>query len=112
MWSYTHWLITTDATGNPVNPMAKRIVDLIVSNPVTPAPQFEPIDVIAKVGLIPGCAMKVQRTTEGGDYTPLDAPNPCGCYFEKLTGTTSCSACTDDTTCGDGKCRHGYCEAR
>lgn len=111
MWSYTHWLITTDAMGNPVNPRAKRVVDLIVSTPVAPPPKFEPIDVIARVGLVPSCAMKVQRSVEGGPYLPFDPPAPCGCYFDQLTGTTGCTPCSDSTPCNRGTCRRGFCEA-
>ena len=112
MWSYTHWLLTTDAQGTPVKPLARRVIDLIVSNPVTPAASFEPIDTIAKVGLVPACAMKVQRSTEGGPYSPFDPAEPCGCYFESLTGTTACTACGDSKpACSTGVCRHGYCEA-
>ena len=112
VWSYTHWLLPTGGTGQPLKPVAARVVDLIVGNPVTPAPTFEPLDVEIQVGLVPRCAMKVARTSEGGDFT-LDAPAaPCGCYFESRTGGTACTACTSDPTCGGGRCRHGYCEAR
>jgi hypothetical protein len=112
IWSYTHWLLSTDGAGNPLKPLAARVADLIVGNPVTPAPAFEPLDAVIQVGLVPRCAMKVARTGEGGDFT-FDAPAaPCGCYFESRTGGTSCTACTDDSPCGAGRCRHGYCEAR
>lgn len=112
IWSYTHWLLPTDGGGNALKPLAARVVNLIVSNPVTPPPTFEPLDAEIQVGLVPRCAMKVARTSEGGDFT-LDAPvAPCGCYFESRTGGTSCTACTDDSTCGGGRCRHGYCEVR
>ncbi len=112
MWSYTHWLITTDMVGMPVNPMAKRVVDIIVDNPVNPVTTFEPLDSVIKVGLIPQCAMKVKRTVEGGDFALYSPDLPCGCYFEKSTGQTSCTACTDNTPCGTGMCRHGFCEAK
>jgi len=57
--------------------------------------------------------MKVQRSVEGGDMTPATVSEPCGCYFEfKATGATTCTACSDSSTCGTGMCRHGYCEAK
>jgi hypothetical protein len=111
-WSYTHWLITTDANGMVLNAGAKRVVDLIVGNGVTPAAKFEPIDLIAKVGLVPICAMKVQRSKEGGDFSLSSSDAPCGCYLESLTGTTACTPCMNDNACGGGKCRRGYCEAK
>jgi hypothetical protein len=62
---------------------------------------------------VPQCAMKVQRSTEMGDLAPYTPAAPCGCYFDfKATGATTCTACTSDATCGTGKCRNGYCEAR
>jgi hypothetical protein len=80
---------------------------------VTTAPAFEPLDVVIQNGLVPSCAMKVQRSVEGGDMTPTTVSEPCGCYFEfKATGATTCTACTDSSTCGTGMCRHGYCEAK
>ncbi|HEX2569338.1 MAG TPA: hypothetical protein VH877_07245 [Polyangia bacterium] len=112
IWSYTRWLLPTDGAGNALKPLAARVVSLIVGSPVAPPPAFEPLDAEIEVGLVPRCAMRVARTSEGGDFT-LDAPvAPCGCYFESRTGGTSCTACTSDSTCGGGRCRHGYCEAR
>ncbi|HEY1585438.1 MAG TPA: hypothetical protein VGH63_07085, partial [Polyangia bacterium] len=60
------------------------------------------------------CAMKVSRTIEGGDQALFSPTEPCGCYFEANVpgGSTTCTVCTDDTPCGGGKCRHGYCEAK
>lgn len=113
MWSYTHWLYWTDGQGKALNPLARRVADLIAGNAVMPAPTFETADTIQKVGLVPICAMKVQRTVEGGDFTPFSPDAPCGCYFDQLvTGKTNCTACTDDTPCQGGKCRRGYCEAK
>jgi hypothetical protein len=65
---------------------------------------------------IPQCAMKVSRTAEVTPAMPItayDSPEPCGCYFEyKATGKTSCTSCVDNTPCGSGQCRYGYCEAK
>lgn len=112
MWSYTHWLDTVDQDGKPVNPRARRVIDLITSRPAQPAPSFSPEEVSIGVGLVPICAMQVRREREGGDLSPYQPEAPCACFFEKLTGGTSCAACTDDGPCGAGKCRNGLCEAR
>jgi hypothetical protein len=115
---YTAWSPTIYMTpvqgGAPTSTKAAYVIDLITNKTSTPKPDFEPIDIIISVGLIPDCAMKVARTREGGDlafYTPAE---PCGCYFESKTGGASaaCKACSDDSTCGGGKCRHGFCEAK
>jgi hypothetical protein len=65
-------------------------------------------------GLIPQCAMKVQRSFDGGDLSLYQPPEPCGCYFDKTVpqGITSCTPCVDETPCGTGKCRFGYCEVQ
>jgi hypothetical protein len=74
----------------------------------------DPIDDVIASGLVPICAMKVQRSgQEGGDLSTYSPPEPCGCYFDKrATGTSSCTACV--TSCpGAGQvCRHGFCEAQ
>lgn len=112
MWSYTHWLQRTDAQGRPRKALAQRVVELLVGSAVPP-PRFEPLEATVKVGLVPRCAMRVERSREGGDFSLYQPTEPCGCYFEsRATGTTRCKPCTDSSTCGGGACRHGFCEVR
>jgi hypothetical protein len=41
--------------------------------------------------VIPRCAMRVTRTTDGGRLMPYQPANPCGCYFEShATGSARC----------------------
>ncbi len=65
---------------------------------------------------IPQCAMQVSRSAEVSpalSITPYSSPEPCSCYFEyKATGKTSCTVCQDNSPCGSGQCRYGYCEAK
>lgn len=113
LWSYTHWLQRTDAKGMPRSLRAQRVIDLLVGNAVMPAAGFEPLESSVRVGLVPRCAMTVQRSSEGGDFSLYQAPQPCGCFFDfAATGKTKCKSCVDSTTCGDGTCRHGFCEER
>lgn len=113
IWSYTHWLTRLDAMGKPRKPLAQRVIDLLVGNTVQPAPRFEPLDSAIHVGLIPRCAMKVQRSREGGDFSRYQSDQPCGCHFEsRAAGSTRCTICVDSSTCGSGTCRHGFCEER
>jgi hypothetical protein len=70
-----------------------------------------------KVGLIPQCAMKVTRSTDGGDLSPYTPPAPCGCYYASQVpvgkaAPTGCAACTTSAECSDGggTCNHGFCE--
>jgi len=112
VWSPTIWMDTIDATSKaPVKPDARYVVDLIAGKTVTPAPNFGMINIIAAVGLVPDCAMGVNRTFEGGPLTLYQPTESCTCKYESLVDTSSCTACT--TTCATGGvCRNGFCEVR
>jgi len=113
LWSYVQYAAPQATGGGALNANAQEIIDLLVGKPVATNPPFEPLDQVIAAGLVPACAMKVQRSVEGGDLTPATIAAPCTCYFEKkATNATSCTACTDNTPCGTGMCRHGYCEAK
>ena len=62
-WRMTLQSAKLDKDGKPRNPDAQRVIDLLVGNSTSPAPAFEPIDAVVKVGLIPQCAMRVTRTS-------------------------------------------------
>jgi hypothetical protein len=113
-WSYTHWLARTDAQGQVINPLARRVIALITGQTVMPAPTFNPLDLEINAHFVPVCAMHVKRSFEGGDLSLFESPEPCDCYFDSKTGTPGpeCSFCQDDSTCGAGKCRHNFCEPR
>ncbi|MCU1283129.1 MAG: hypothetical protein JWM53_6675 [bacterium] len=114
LWSYVEYLAPQAAGGGgALNPNAQTIIDMLAGNAVTTNPVFEPLDLVVANGLVPGCAMKVQRSAEGGDLSKAAAGQSCGCYYDAKVpmGATGCAACTDNTPCGGGMCRHGYCEA-
>jgi hypothetical protein len=110
VWSPTIWMDTADATGTPVKPDARYVIDLIAGKTVTPAQSFGMIDVVAAVGLVPDCAMKVNRSFEGGPLTLYTPAESCTCKYESLVDTSSCTTCT--ATCATGVCRNGFCEVR
>jgi hypothetical protein len=116
-FGYAH-LVARLENGQVANPKAKLLVDVLtqaqdVSDTLS---RTQVITILSKTAhLIPQCAMKVQRTKEGGELSKVDAPEPCHCLFDSLfsTGTPAgCTACGDDKGCTAGKCRHGFCEAR
>ena len=109
VWSPTVWMDTTSG-GTPVNADARYVVDLIAGKSVTPAASFDMIDIIAKVGLVPDCAMGVKRAMEGGPLSIYNPAESCVCKYESIVATTSCQTCT--TTCATGTCRNGYCEVQ
>lgn len=112
-FGYAHLIAAVDGSGTPTNAKAKLVVDLLTGK--TTLTGVDTIQVLAKTAhLIPQCAMKVTRSADGGDLSRYDAPEPCGCYFDSVVGgkmDPSCKACTDDSTCGGGKCRNNFCEA-
>lgn len=114
VWSPTIWMYYQDANNNPVNPLAKYVVDMIDGKPVTPAPNFQPDLTVASVGLVPDCAMRVQREFDGGPLSLYTPPASCTCEYEKQVNSfTTCQVCDDATPCaGSGEvCRNHLCEA-
>ena len=112
-WAPTPYITRVNVgTGKATDPNVQRIIDLVFGVRVD-ADVNGTLQVIAS-GLVPECAMGVQRAFDGGDLSLYAAPEPCACYFEAKVpqGSTKCSTCTDSSTCGTGKCRRGYCEVR
>lgn len=114
IWSPTVYMAPVDGSGKVINARAAYVIDQILAQTSSPVPDFDPLATQISVGLVPDCAMKVTRDHEGGDLSLYSPAAPCGCFFESQTGTASasCTACTSDATCGAGKCRFGYCEAK
>jgi hypothetical protein len=112
LWSYVQYL---EPAATAVSAGAQMILDAIQGKPLTGASPESSLDLIISVGLVPQCAMKVQRSVEGGDLSLAPQAEPCGCYYESKVpgGSTSCTPCTgtDNTPCGGGVCRHNFCEA-
>lgn len=114
MWTYVQYVTRVSGTGSPVKPAIKTLIDLLNGNTVSLSPEFEPLDDQIDNGMVPACAMGVQRSIEGGELSLYAAEQPCGCYFDARVqgGTTSCQKCSTATPCASGVCRHGYCEVR
>jgi hypothetical protein len=108
VWSPTIWMDTVDDAGAPVNATARYVIDLITGTPGTVAPSFDMISVIGKVGLVPGCAMAVNRDFEGGALRLFRPDQSCTCKYESVVDTSACTTCTD--SCATGVCRNGFCE--
>lgn len=109
VWSPTVWMQNVNGT-TPVSADAAYVVDMIAGHPVTPAPNFEPTVTVAGVGLVPDCAMRVQRSFEGGPLSLYTPPTSCTCRYEATVDASSCETCSATTPCATGVCRDGYCE--
>lgn len=112
VWSPTTWMDTVDGGGAPVKADARYVVDLITGKGVTPAPNFQPIDSISAVGLVPDCAMGVNRSFEGGPLSIYKPAQSCVCKYESLVVGSTCATCSATQTCASGTCRDGFCEVQ
>jgi ABC-type phosphate transport system substrate-binding protein len=117
-WGPLHYVTKVDNQGKPSSQTVATLLSYFTRDGLAVDAKKKMIDAEVAAYTIPQCAMKVSRTAEVGvndaptAFTPDD---PCGCYYEfKATGTApkACVTCTDDTPCGTGKCRYGYCEAK
>lgn len=114
-WAPTPYITRVDGTGKANDPNVQRLIDLVIG--VRSDPDVSGIDQVIASGLVPECAMSVQRTFDGGQFSLYASPEPCACYFDAKVpqGTTKCAKCTGTgtSTCTNGgMCRRGYCEAR
>ena len=110
VWSPTVWMFNNDGAGNPVKTDAKYVVDMIAGHPVTPTPSFDPNVIVANVGLVPDCAMRVSRQFDGGPLSLYQPQASCTCKYLSIVDTTTCATCDTNTPCATGVCRGGYCE--
>jgi len=114
-WSHVFYLTAASGDGTPTDARAARVIDILTGTPTAATPAgVDPLALVASKGLVPSCAMNVQRSNEGGALTLYQPPDPCGCFYESVVATApaSCLACTDAAACGaDQRCLHGFCES-
>ncbi|MCS6913947.1 MAG: hypothetical protein RMK29_14405 [Myxococcales bacterium] len=114
LWGYLHAVGRAD----PRDPerfasgQAQRLADLLLGRQALGG--TDPLLHQVRAGLVPQCAMTVARADDHRPLVPYIPLAPCGCWFEKNVpmGQTRCRSCTDDTACGEGRCRRGFCEVR
>jgi hypothetical protein len=98
------------STHAPVKADAQYVIDMIAGKQVTPAPNFDPNVIVAHVGLVPDCAMRVKKDFDGGPLSLYKPSESCTCKFESIVDASSCETCDGSTPCASGVCRAGYCE--
>ena len=86
-WTYLHMLTRLDASGAK-NAGAKRFVDWvtgdIASTPAPTAPTWDMTALTIQAKLVPTCAMKVTRATDGGSLSPFTPAADCTTTFETM----------------------------
>ncbi|HEY2030570.1 MAG TPA: hypothetical protein VGH20_15330 [Myxococcales bacterium] len=112
IWSPTFWIENLDAQGAPANPDADFVIQLILGQQQTL--ETNPLLDVVSVGLVPSCAMAVNRTVEGGPLSVFNPAPSCSCFYEANVpgGHSACATCSATTPCQSGTCRAGFCEAR
>jgi hypothetical protein len=116
-WSHVFYLTPVDSGGAPTVANAARVIDILTARPGAAAPaDVDPLTLVAGKGLVPSCAMNVQRGTEGGPVSAFASDDPCGCAYEaSVAGAApaSCIACSATAPCAEAgtTCHHGFCEA-
>jgi hypothetical protein len=114
-WSHVFYLTAADAAGAPTDARAARVIDILTLAPAAASPTgLDPLALVAGKGLVPICAMNVQRGVEGGPLSVYQSSEPCGCSYENAVGTApaSCVACSGTAPCATGQsCQRGFCEA-
>ncbi|HET7501835.1 MAG TPA: hypothetical protein VFK02_12550 [Kofleriaceae bacterium] len=106
LWGYVHFFTPLQA-GNVPSPAANAMVLLFRVQKI----EQRLLDDIIAASLTPQCAMKVERASEVGDFTPRTGLS-CGCYFDfKTKNHTDCQVCTGSEECpSQTECNYGYCE--
>jgi hypothetical protein len=113
IWGYLHFFAITSG-GIATSPAAQALTEQILLED----PGIEILNAYIDAGLVPSCAMQVQRARDLGQLTASPPGVSCGCYFEaRLSGGVApdgCKPCTTPNECaGTGRpaCSFGYCEA-
>jgi hypothetical protein len=116
MWSPTVYITKVDGSGAPVNPAVRYVTETVTGN----EDAIDGIADVTAVGLTPGCAMQVTRTTpeDGAPISAAAEPPTCTCYFlSKIPNGSgvpaSCTPCGDGGACSAGlTCIRGFCEGQ
>jgi hypothetical protein len=114
IWGPLHFLTTVDAQGYPSNANAKDFIAYLTGT-MDPPNGFDLISLLAKAGIVPQCAMQVQRSSELGPLASFQPERSCGCDFDKVSsGSTTCTPCTSDSECPATapRCNYKFCEAQ
>jgi hypothetical protein len=110
IWGPEHFIVKT--TNGALTTQSSDFIGYF--NGTKTSANFDYVAIEGGAGVIPLCAMKVQRSTDGGLVSPYTPAASCNCAFESAIGKTAtpagCTACSTSTPCATGTCRHGFCE--
>jgi ABC-type phosphate transport system substrate-binding protein len=114
IWGPLHMFAKT--TGGAVtNANAKKVIDALAGADIPEG--LDLIQLEAKTGVVPLCAMRVTRTKDGGELASFMPEKSCSCKFDKeATGATpaGCKACEKNEDCSSEApaCNFNFCEVK
>jgi hypothetical protein len=110
VWGYMHFM--TKTSGGGVSPRVSNLVAAI--NGTKTSAGLDGFALALSAGLIPQCAMKVKRSSDGGLLSPYTPSKACHCAFEAHSAQIippTCTPCASPSACSGGlTCQHGFCD--
>jgi hypothetical protein len=111
IWGPVHLLTRKDQPNTNATLMTNYV------SGISPPPANQPVDIFqiwAAAHLVPQCAMRVTRSSDGGPLAAYKPPSSCSCkYDEATTGTSGCVTCTTSAACPSTAptcSTYGFCE--
>jgi hypothetical protein len=112
IWSAIHMLTHKE------NPSAKatELIQFVSGIKPPPDDEIDLFQVWAEAHLVPQCAMRVTRGSDGGPLASFHPTISCYCKYDEVTrgdGNTDCTKCQTASDCPAERpsCTLGYCEA-
>jgi hypothetical protein len=112
IWGPLHLLAHVGGDGAPIGASVAALVGYLSGSRALPG-GLDLVALYAERHVVPLCAMRVTRTSDGGPLASYAPSSPCGCAFENdATGSTDCAPCATSADCAASAptCSHGYCE--
>ncbi len=115
LWAPLHFY-TRGQNGRTQDPFVAEIISYLTGARSLPNRNTDFITTLKQGGLVPTCAMRVQRSREGARIEPVQPSSSCSCYFDASPPGGSvradCVPCTSNAQCSAAapNCSFGYCE--
>jgi hypothetical protein len=109
IWGYEHFIAKT--SNGALSTQASDLIGWFTG--AKTSANFDYVALEGDAGVIPQCAMKVKRASDGGLMSAYAPSETCNCAFEAAISKStpaSCTACSTASPCATGTCRHGFCE--
>ena len=110
IWGHIHFV--TKMNSGSVSPRVAELAAWIDGTRTSAG--IDAFSLALNAGLIPRCAMKVKRSSDGGLLSPYTPSKACHCAFEAHSAQIippGCIPCASPSACSGGlTCQHGFCD--